>query len=107
MKDKSRTKQDLLEEISLLKQRITELELSEAEHLHALEVLRRSEMKFRTLYDSTGDAVILMDEKSVFDCNDAALKIFGCATREELYGMHPADLLPARSALWYRIQGTG
>ncbi|MEN6616829.1 MAG: PAS domain S-box protein, partial [Syntrophorhabdus sp.] len=74
--------------------RIKELELSEAEHLRDLEVLRRSEMKFRTLYDSTSDAVILMDEKTLFDCNNAALKIFGCATQEELYGIHPADLSP-------------
>ena len=28
--------------------------------------LRRSETKFRTLYDSTGDAVMLLDEKGFF-----------------------------------------
>jgi len=94
MKHKSRTSQDLLEEISQLKQRIKELELSEKEHLHALEVLQRSETKFRTLYDLTSDAVLLMDEKSVFDCNNAALKMFGRATREELCGIHPGDLSP-------------
>ncbi|MHB8111352.1 MAG: PAS domain-containing protein, partial [Syntrophorhabdaceae bacterium] len=93
MKKNSKTKRDLLEEISLSKQRIKELELSEAEHLRALEVLQRSEMKFRTLYDSTSDAVILMSKK-IFDCNDAAIKIFGYATQEELFGKHPADLSP-------------
>ncbi len=94
LKDQPRTNQDLLEEISLLKQRIKELELSEAEHLRAMEALQRSEMKFRTLYDLTSDAVMLLDEKSFFDCNNATLKMFGCATREEFCGMHPADLSP-------------
>ncbi len=94
MKEQSRTNQDLLLEISLLQRRIKELELSEKEHLRALEALQRSETKFRTLYDSTSDAVLLMDQNSFFDCNDAALKTFGCSTREELCGMHPADLSP-------------
>jgi len=57
-------------------------------------VLNRSETKFRTLYDSTSDAVMLLDEKGFFDCNKATLKIFGCATREEFCTKHPADLSP-------------
>ena len=84
----------MLEEVSQVKQRIKELEVSEAEHLRALEALQRSEMKFRTLYDLTSDAVMLLDEESFFDCNNATLKMFGCATREEFYGMHPADRSP-------------
>ena len=94
MKEQSRTNQDLLLEISLLQRRIKQLELSEKEHLRALEALQRSETKFRTLYDSTSDAVLLMDQNSFFDCNDATLKTFGCSTREELCGIHPADLSP-------------
>ena len=60
----------------------------------AAEALRRSETKFRTLYDSTSDAVMLLDEKGFFDCNPAALAVFGCATREELCSKHPADVSP-------------
>ena len=56
--------------------------------------LRRSETKFRTLYDSTHDAVMLLDVKGFFDCNRATLTMFGCATREEFYTKHPADLSP-------------
>ena len=58
------------------------------------EDLRRSETKFRTLYDSTSDAVMLLDLKGFFDCNQAALAIFGCATREEFCSKHPADVSP-------------
>ena len=58
------------------------------------EALRRSETKFRTLYDSTSDAVMLLDEKGFFDCNPATLAVFGCASREEFCSKHPADVSP-------------
>jgi diguanylate cyclase (GGDEF)-like protein/PAS domain S-box-containing protein len=60
----------------------------------AEEALQRSEVKFRTLYDSTSDAVMLLDKKGFFDCNKATLAIFGCATREEFCKKHPGDLSP-------------
>jgi PAS domain S-box-containing protein len=65
-----------------------------SERKRAEEALRRSEMKFRTLYNSTSDAVMLLDEKGFFDCNQAALAIFGCATREEFCSKRPADVSP-------------
>jgi diguanylate cyclase (GGDEF)-like protein/PAS domain S-box-containing protein len=68
-------------------QEVTEQKLAE-------EALRRSETKFRTLYDTTGDAVMLLDEKGFFDCNTAALMTFGCATRAQFCSRHPADLSP-------------
>ena len=58
------------------------------------EALRRSETKFRTLYDSTSDAVMLLDNKGFLDCNKATLVIFGCATKKEFCSKHPADLSP-------------
>jgi PAS domain-containing protein len=58
--------------------------------------LRRSEAKFRTLYDSTSDAVMLLDVKGFFDCNPATLAMFGCASREEFCAKHPADVSPPR-----------
>jgi PAS domain S-box-containing protein len=60
----------------------------------AEEAVRRSEIRFRTLFDSTSDAVMLLDEKGFFDCNQATLAIFGCSTREEFCSRHPADLSP-------------
>jgi PAS domain S-box-containing protein len=65
-----------------------------SERKQAEEALHRSETKFRTLYDSTSDAVMLLDEKGFFDCNQATLAVFGCATREEFCSKHPADVSP-------------
>ncbi|MGA2404165.1 MAG: PAS domain S-box protein, partial [Syntrophobacteraceae bacterium] len=60
----------------------------------AEESLRESEARYRTLYDSTSDAVMLADQKGFFDCNQATLAMFGCATREEFCSKHPADVSP-------------
>jgi PAS domain S-box-containing protein len=56
--------------------------------------LKESEEEFRTLYQATRDAVLLLDEESFFDCNPATLKIFGCATKKQLIGKHPSQLSP-------------
>jgi PAS domain S-box-containing protein len=60
----------------------------------AAEALRRSETKFRTLYDTSRDAVMLLDTNGYFDCNRATLAMFGCASREEFCSKHPADVSP-------------
>ncbi|MFQ5423429.1 MAG: PAS domain S-box protein, partial [Phycisphaerae bacterium] len=65
------------------------------ERKQAEEALKISESKFRTLYDSTSDAVMLLDEEGFLDCNLATLKVFGCASREQFCGKHPSDLSPA------------
>jgi PAS domain S-box-containing protein len=64
------------------------------DRLQTEEARQRSEAKFRTLYDSTSDAVLLSDEKGFFDCNQATLAMFGCATRKEFCSKHPADVSP-------------
>lgn len=55
---------------------------------------KKSELKFRTLYESSSDAVMLLDEKGFFDCNEATIKMFGCRDKAEFCSKHPADLSP-------------
>ena len=62
--------------------------------LSSLGETKKSEMKFRSLYEGTSDAVMLLDEKGFFDCNDATLRIFRCRTTEEFCSKHPSDLSP-------------
>jgi len=56
--------------------------------------VRRSETKFRTLYDSSSDAIMLLNEQGLFDCNHTSLTLFGCESRHEVYSRHFADLSP-------------
>ena len=60
----------------------------------AEEQLRQSEAKFRTLYESSNDAVMLLDENGFFDCNQATLTMFGYYNKNQLMNLCPTDLSP-------------
>jgi len=64
------------------------------ERVRAEKELRDSEAKFRVLYESSSDAVMLADEKGFIDCNSATLKMFRCASAEEFCSKHPGELSP-------------
>ncbi len=60
----------------------------------AEQALCESELRLRTIYNSTTDAFMLLNEQHFLDCNQAALKMFGCKTRAEFCTLHPSDLSP-------------
>lgn len=78
-----------------------EWELEEhREHLEEVvnertKALRESEGKFHTLYDSSSDAIMMLDEKGFFDCNNATLRMFGFSKKEDFTKVHPADISPS------------
>ncbi|MDD2716490.1 MAG: PAS domain S-box protein [Candidatus Wallbacteria bacterium] len=61
-----------------------------------VESLQDSERKFRTLYESSSDAIMLLNEEGFFDCNLATLKIFGCNRSEEFLHRQPHQFSPLR-----------
>jgi len=60
------------------------------------EALVESEEKFRSLFESTSDSVILLDDTGFFDCNSATLKIFGLSCRDEFCGRQPFQFSPEK-----------
>ncbi len=62
--------------------------------------LEASEEKFRSIFESANDAIMLLDEKGFFDCNAATIKILGCSSKDEILGSHPSDWSPP-------VQGDG
>ena len=58
------------------------------------ERLRTSEQKYRTLHEGSQDGVNLFDGDTFIDCNEASLKMFGCARRDQMCGKTPADFSP-------------
>ena len=58
------------------------------------QLIRESEIRMRTLFESTSDAVMLLDERGFFECNPATLKMFGCPSKEVFITKKPADLSP-------------
>jgi len=54
-----------------------------SERKRAGDAVQESEEKFRKLFSASRDAILLRDEQAYLDCNQAALDMFGCATKEE------------------------
>jgi len=57
------------------------------------ERLHESERLYRTLFDSSGDAIFLMQESRFVECNNKALEMFGCSW-EQLLGETPLRFSP-------------
>ena len=99
MHDRSGKKQELIEEISVLKQRIQELEKADAERKRMNDVLRESEERFRALVEqaSVGVAEIVMETGQFITVNRRLCELVG-RTEEELLATtfqtitHPEDL---------------
>jgi len=56
--------------------------------------LKESETRMRTLFESTSDAMLILDDTGFIDCNQATLQLFGCASKAEFVKLSPADLSP-------------
>lgn len=63
--------------------------------------IRDNEEKFRSIFEGSSDAIMLLTKEGFFDCNARALEIFGLACKEELFTLHPAQLSPV-----YQPDGT-
>jgi PAS domain S-box-containing protein len=50
--------------------------------------------KLRSIYDSSSDAIMLLDEHGFFDCNQKTLQLFGFSSTSELVDLSPSDLSP-------------
>ena len=66
------------------------------ERKRAEESLRESEVKFRTLFENAGDAILLMEGEQFTDCNARTLQMFGCERRDQIVGHPPYEFSPMR-----------
>jgi len=65
------------------------------ERKRAKDALRESEEKFKTLYESSRDAIMIVSpEKGFLHGNLATVELFGCKDLEEFISKAPADLSP-------------
>jgi PAS domain S-box-containing protein len=103
MGDEHKTKEQLINELVGMRQRITQLETSKAEHQRQEEELRASEAKFRNLFEHAKDAIFLADTQSgiIIDANPAACNMLGLP-KEKVVGMHQSQLHPQEEVEHYR-----
>jgi PAS domain S-box-containing protein len=74
-------------ELDALRRRVAELEARERERAE-------SEARFRAIFDSSHDAIMLLNQQGFFDCNARTLEMFGFASKEAFTAVHPADISP-------------
>src|SRR5687768_5109939 len=71
------------------------MEEANEELKRAFEALRESETKFRLLFERSADAILLMDPQKgtkFSDCNDAAVKLLGYRTKDEVIRLEPGGI---------------
>jgi PAS domain S-box-containing protein/putative nucleotidyltransferase with HDIG domain len=97
MNDPSKTNQELIEEISALKQRIRELEQAESERKQVEEALWKSEEKFRTIFDRASDGILIADAvtNKFLQGNTAICSMLGY-TKEEIESLTIHDIHPPK-----------
>ena len=99
MKDEDKTKDQLINELILLRQRITELERLENGRKQAEEW----ESKYRHLFENLNNAAFLADAETghIIETNNQGEVLLG-RTREEIISMHQSELHPPGKAKEYR-----
>ena len=63
----------------------------------AVASLRESEHKFKTLFETANDAILIMNDRVFLDCNRIAEVIYG-RPREKIIGASPVQFSPERQA---------
>jgi len=64
------------------------------ERKRVAEAQRKSEEKFRALFEASSQGIMLHDEKEYLEVNPAAARILGYSNQQDLLGKHPRDTSP-------------
>lgn len=64
----------------------------------ATQLLKRSENKFKSLFDTNSDTILILKRYKVFDCNQSAINLFGFNEKNDLIGKDINLLSPTKQA---------
>ena len=103
MKDQDKTKVQLIDELAMMRQRVTELEQVQTQYKGTLESLEQSGRTYYDLYDNAPDMFVFVDAKTanIVRCNQTVVQTLGYP-REEIIGQsiferyHPDCIEKAR-----------
>jgi len=111
MKDRNKTKDQLIDELAKLRRRIAKLEKSETERKEIDEALRESEKRYREMVEKAGIAILIDDKKgNIKYANKKAAELYGYS-QEEMNDqsvkslVHPDDFERVMKFHKARIQG--
>jgi PAS domain S-box-containing protein len=93
MKDEDKTRQQLMRELVVLRQRVAELEESEAGSRPAEEALREPEQKYRSLVEHSADGIWIVQGLEMKFVNRALVEMFGFQSEDEIVGREFTDFV--------------
>jgi len=95
MQDESRSKEELLKELAVLRQRNASLERSEAERRQMESILKESEERFQVIFKSVNDGILIADTEThrFLAQNEAMFDMMGY-TSDELPAIRVRDIHP-------------
>jgi len=99
MNDKAKTREQLIGELVVMRQRLAELEKLETRHKQAEATLRESEERFHKIFDFSNDAIFIIDppQDEILEANPRAAGMLGYALQELLVlpisAIHPQEML--------------
>lgn len=103
MKDEDKTKEQFkqfIDELVQLRQRVAELEKSEAERKRSEDPLRESENKYRTIFETTGTATIIIEEDTTISLANEEFEKLSGYSKEEVEGKKSwADFVAGKNDL--------
>ncbi len=96
MNDENKSKDQLLYELKQLKQELAELTKAEGNYKKVKSDLIESEEKYRILFESSRDAIMVISPPDWYfvDGNSAAIEMFGAKDKEEFTSKKPDELSP-------------
>jgi PAS domain S-box-containing protein len=92
--DEGKTKEQLINELAVLRQHISELEELEIKHKQVEEQLRQSEKELRLMFDSLAEGVTVTDlDGKIVEMNEAVVRIHGYNSKQEIIGRSAFELI--------------
>jgi len=107
MKDQDKTKEQLINELVEMRQRVAELEASETERKRAEKALQESEARYRAVVEDQTELICrFLPDGTLAFVNEAYCRYFG-RKREELIGSSFMPLIPDEDREFVEEQFTG
>jgi PAS domain S-box-containing protein len=106
MKDQDKTKEQLLDELVKLRQRVAELETADAEWVREEEALKESEGRYSSLFDRLPVGLYRTTrEGQILDVNPTLVEMLGYPDRETMLTVNTADgyVNPEERARWQAL----
>lgn len=90
------TEEECLDLLNYLEQRIAKLENQNEQLINSNYRASESESKYKSLFEMSDDAILVIENDRFVDCNKAVVKMLGYKNKEELLNTHPSELSPEK-----------